>query len=335
MLNVGEQLVSSYLRYIKKCSFIQTNLYTIEAQGEIDVVGLNIENQQVYICEVAIHLTTGLQYTKNNRPNNIQKLTDKFSRDIEYARNYFDEYDQHFMLWSPIVKDSKGKPEYNQRRHLVEIQENIKRKYGIVIECIVNEKFHECLDELRNYAKHETKALQCPLMRLMQIEEYLGKHVSKVTDSDNEVYFHNVTSPANDIQTEKKADIVYSEFWEPIRNGEFGELFAGKPVPIRDEGWISKNINSIGVNLFLNKQQCYILLHFKGTNPVERRERVMTLFPESSYEYEYRESPKEPAKVVFPVLDKGKNDRDDWDEIREKLVNMGTDIYNKINESGI
>ena len=58
----------------------------------------------------------------------------------------------------------------------------------------------------------------------------------------------------------------------------------------------------------------------------------MALFPESDYSYEYKNSPKE-IKVQFPVLDKGKNNRDDWPEIREKLVNMGTDIYNKINES--
>ena len=175
MLNVGEQLVSSYLRYIRGCNFIQTNLYTIESQGEIDVVGLNMEEQQVYICEVAIHLTTGLQYVKNNRPNNVQKLTDKFSRDIEYAQKYFDEYNQHFMLWSPIVKDTRGKPENNQMLHLKEIKTNIKERYGIDIECIVNEKFQECLVELRTYARAQTKELQCPLMRLMQIEEYLDR----------------------------------------------------------------------------------------------------------------------------------------------------------------
>ena len=173
MLNVGEQLVSSYLRYIRGCNFIQTNLYTIESQGEIDVVGLNMEEQQVYICEVAIHLTTGLQYVKNKRPNNVQKLTDKFSRDIEYAQKYFDEYNQHFMLWSPIVKDTRGKPENNQMLHLKEIKTNIKERYKIDIECIVNEKFQECLVELRTYARAQTKELQCPLMRLMQIEEYL------------------------------------------------------------------------------------------------------------------------------------------------------------------
>ena len=78
MINVGEQLVSSYLRYIRHCDFTQTNLYTIESQGEIDVVGVNLAEQRAYICEVAIHLTTGLQYTKSNRVNNVEKLTEKF-----------------------------------------------------------------------------------------------------------------------------------------------------------------------------------------------------------------------------------------------------------------
>lgn len=154
-------------------------------------------------------------------------------------------------------------------------------------------------------------------------------------NSHEELSFHHVARPAIDIQTEKKPDVGYSEFWSPIREGKFGELFAGKPVTLSNDGCISKKIRNIGVSLFLNKQKCYILLHFKGTNPVERRETVMALFPESSYEYEYRESPKELAKVIFPVLNKGKNDRDDWDEIREKLVEMGTEIYNKIDESDL
>ena len=321
MLNVGEQLVSSYLRYIRKCDFIQTNLYTVESQGDIDVVGLNIAEQQVYICEVAIHLTTGLQYVKNKRPNNVQKLTDKFSRDIGYARKYFGEYNQHFMLWSPIVKNTKGKPEYNQVQHLAEIEANIKRQYDIDIECIVNEKFYACLEELRLYAVTQTAALQCPLMRLMQIEELLGKHVSN----------HHAARPAGDIQTEERTEGKYSEFWAPIRAGKLGEVFKGKPVPIRDEGWIRKDIRNTGVSLYLTNQLCYIRLYFKDTN---HREEVMTLFPKPDYDYEYADSPKE-TKVVFPVLDKGKKNRDEWDEIREKLVDMGTDIYNKIKESEV
>ena len=182
-MNVGEQFVSSYLQYIRGCDFIRTNLPT-KSQGEIDVVGLNLVEKQVYICEVAIHLTTGLKYEKNNRPNNVEKLKGKFSRSIKYAIERWDpcDYDHHFMLWSPIVKNTKGKPENNQMQHLAEIEAEIKKEYDIEIEFIVNEKFQKCLAKLRNYVrdKRKTTAFQCPLMRLMQIEYFLDEHVSKL-----------------------------------------------------------------------------------------------------------------------------------------------------------
>ena len=60
----------------------------------------------------------------------------------------------------------------------------------------------------------------------------------------------------------------------------------------------------------------------------------MELFPKSDYSYDYNDSPKQ-IRVQFPALNKGKDNMEDWDEIREKLVEMGTDIYNKINESGL
>ena len=153
-------------------------------------------------------------------------------------------------------------------------------------------------------------------------------------NSHNEISFHHVARPAIDIQTEKKTDVGYSEFWAPIRNGEYGELFKGKPVPLSNEGWIPKDINNIGVWLFINNQRCYVQLYFRGENPLERRDSVMELFPETDYSYHFNDSPKQ-IRVQFPILEKGKNDRDAWDEIREKLVEMGTDIYNKINESGL
>ncbi|MDE0012047.1 MAG: hypothetical protein OXU36_12930 [Candidatus Poribacteria bacterium] len=155
-------------------------------------------------------------------------------------------------------------------------------------------------------------------------------------NSHNELSFHHVVGPAIDIQTEKKAEAGYSEFWQPIRDGKFEELFAGKPVPISNDGWIGRAIRNrnIGVWLFITNQRCYVQVYFQGENPLERRNNVMTLFPESDYDYEYKDTAKE-IKVQFPVLDKGKNDQDDWDEIRQELVAMGTDIYNKIQESNL
>ena len=153
-------------------------------------------------------------------------------------------------------------------------------------------------------------------------------------NTHNELSFHHVARPTIDIQTERKAEAEESEFWAPVRGGELGELFAGKPVPISNEGWISKSIRNIGVSLFLTNQRCYIQLYFQGKDRLERRDKIMALFPESDYPYEYNDSPKQ-IRVQFPVLDKGKNDSDDSDEIREKLVALGTDIYNKINESNL
>ena len=177
-MNVGEQLVSSYLRYVRECDFIQTNLYT-DSQGEIDVVGINLSQRKVYVCEVAIHLTTGLQYVKDKRPNNINKLIDKFSRDIAYARKYLADYEHEFMLWSPVVKDSKGDPLYNQIAHLGEVRRRIAGMFDVELKCVVNEAFSDALRELRLYAGRQTAELQCPLMRLLQIEELLGRHVSR------------------------------------------------------------------------------------------------------------------------------------------------------------
>jgi len=177
MLNIGEELVASYLEYIKGCEFVQKNLYTPDTQGEIDVVAINLKEKKVYICEVAIHLTTGLRYMKATKQNNVEKLTDKFSKDIEYGQKYLRDYEQHYMLWSPVIKKSKDTSINCQARDIEQIGKNIKQKYNIDIEFVINDAFHEALQALRAYARKETKELKCPVLRLLQIEETLGRHL--------------------------------------------------------------------------------------------------------------------------------------------------------------
>ena len=154
--------------------------FSNEAQGEIDVVGISLKDKKVYVCEVAIHWTTGLQYVKAKRPNTINKLTEKFSRDIEYANKYFADYDKHFMLWSPVVKRRKDDSQYDQLVHLNAIDANIEGSYGVSIEFVVNERFLACINEMRAYAKTKTEDLKCPVMRLLQIEEHLSKHIGRL-----------------------------------------------------------------------------------------------------------------------------------------------------------
>ena len=185
-MNPGEEIVAVYLQYIKGCEFTQVNLYTPDVQGEIDVIGINLAPKELYVCEVAIHLPTGIKYTKKreqddgtikNQPNNVSKLIEKFSRDIEYANRYFLEYDKYFMLWNPIVKKSGKRAKHDQMRDVEEVRARLKEQYGVEIELIINEQFLLCLKELMNYAARETKDLKSHILRVMQIEEYLEKHI--------------------------------------------------------------------------------------------------------------------------------------------------------------
>jgi hypothetical protein len=174
-MNVGEEIVAVYLQFIRGCEFTQTNLYHPDVQGEIDVVGINLTPNELYVCEVAIHLETGLKYVKkNNQPDNVDRLVSKFSKDIKYANQYFPDYEKHFMFWSPIVKNTPT-AKHDQMKDIKEIQAKIKEQYSIEIDMVINERFLSCIKELRNYAGKQTKELKSPILRLMQIEEYSVK----------------------------------------------------------------------------------------------------------------------------------------------------------------
>ena len=215
-----------------------------------------------------------------------------------------------------VIENQFGKADWDHWGRL----EAYARAQNATVAVLIAESFEDLMIVTCN-RRNEESAIHWYLIRAQANEH-------------KELSFHHVVGPAIDIQIEKRAEGGYSEFWAPIRNGEFGELFAGKPVPISNEGWICKAIRNISVCLFLTNQRCYIQLYFEGKDRLERRDTIMALFPELDYPYEYNDSPKQ-IRVQFPVLDKGRNDRDDWDEIREKLVTMGTDIYNKINESDL
>ena len=175
-MNIGEELVGDYLQFIKGCEFVQKNLYTKDEQGEIDVVGIELKTKKVYLCEVAIHLITGLQYVYNSKPNNVNKLCEKFSKDIEYARKYFPEkdgYQHHFMLWSPVVKN-------NQLQDISEIQQKMKHKYNVSVEAVINEDFLDRLEQLKKYAEIETKEAKSAVVRLYQIEYRTTENIAKL-----------------------------------------------------------------------------------------------------------------------------------------------------------
>lgn len=180
MENIGESLVGDYLKVILGCDFVEFNLYTPDVQGEIDVVGINAKAKKIYICEVATHLVTGLMYVnpKNKTPDNVDRFVKKFTKNIQYANKYFDEYEKRFMLWSPIIKNQVG-AKHNQTNDILNIKNEIFNLFNVDLEIICNKDYMECINKLRQYARTETKELKSPVLRLFQIEEKLTKHLKK------------------------------------------------------------------------------------------------------------------------------------------------------------
>jgi len=183
MENIGESLVGDYLKVKRDCSFVEFNLYTPDVQGEIDVVGINVKDKIIYICEVATHLVTGLMYVnpKDKTPDNVDRFVKKFSKNIEYANTYFPEYQKIFMLWSPIVKNQKYGAKFNQTDDIDKIKAVIHERFQVDIEVVSNQDYMRCLNELRLYASTETKELKSPVLRLFQIEEKLSEHLKKLS----------------------------------------------------------------------------------------------------------------------------------------------------------
>ena len=182
--NIGEEIAGQYLKVCRNCDFVEYNLYTTEAQGEIDVVGIDTKNKRVFVCEVAIHLG-GLQYNKNGQPDNYERFLKKFEKDIFYANSRFDDtYEKVYMLWSPVVRNSKEGAKYNQLKDVERVKENLKHLHNIDLELIINKRFLDCLDELRAYAGKQTEELKSPILRFMQIEYRLDIHVTRELSKD-------------------------------------------------------------------------------------------------------------------------------------------------------
>jgi Holliday junction resolvase-like predicted endonuclease len=177
--NIGEEIAGLWLQIEKGCDFVQYNLYTPDVQGEIDVVAINFRERAVYICEVAVHMVTGLQYVKDARPDTEARLLKKFHKDIDYAEREFADFVRVFMLWSPVVKARTAGGQYCQVTAVENVRKQIKEQRGVELELVINERFQERLHRLRTYAASKTEELKSPILRLLQIEELLSRHLDR------------------------------------------------------------------------------------------------------------------------------------------------------------
>lgn len=178
MHNIAEEITGEWLRHIKKCEFVEYNVKGPH-QTEIDVIGLNIINKEIYVCEVAAHIH-GLQYVdpQKRRPDTENRFIHKFTKDQEYIQQHFDNFTKHYMLWSPIVKSSKEGAKYDALKSVLSAKEVLK-KSGINLELVINERYYAAIQDLRKEALKQTHDLSnSSVLRYLQIEEYLNKYLS-------------------------------------------------------------------------------------------------------------------------------------------------------------
>lgn len=181
MIDAGEELTGSYLKYVLNCDFVEYHTHIKFIKGEINVVGIDLEKKIVYLCEVVTHLEGGMQYVKNGQPDNVDRLIKKFSKDIEYAKRNFSEYKHIFMLWSPIIRIPKKKDtKHNQMRDIKQIQNTIEEKFNMQIKIVINEEYLYCIRELKHVATRKTEAMSGTIMRFLQIDEKIKEHVDKL-----------------------------------------------------------------------------------------------------------------------------------------------------------
>ena len=159
---IGEYVVGAWLKVVKKCSFIDYNVRPpikgLEGLGEFDVVGLDLKNKKVFICEVVTHLN-GMGY--KDLETTVKKVEDKFMRQQKYAKGYLpNDFDVRYMLWSPIVT-----PKY-----LAEIEKIAKKEE---LELVINSSYSTKIDEIKTAIKGETKDFGNPFIRVIQIFEAL------------------------------------------------------------------------------------------------------------------------------------------------------------------
>ena len=160
--DIGEQLVGAYLKVIRRCHFI---LYNVRPPGggfkgleEIDVIGINLKEKAVYLCEVATHLG-GLDYGGNR--TTINTLKKKYERLVQYADQFLPEFpERHFMIWSPYVPKGYLTEQLNQWDNL---------------ELIINHHYRRALNRLRKEAAARTNDEGNDAFRLLQIIGHLRK----------------------------------------------------------------------------------------------------------------------------------------------------------------
>lgn len=164
MRDIGEYVAGDYLKYVKQCDVINHNVRTrdggAEGQNELDVIGLDFTSKTAYLCEVATHLSGGLNYGGATTMFTIEKVLAKHAFQKRYADLYLTNFNEkRFMLWSPIVPVGKITAALQEKAPDLEL--------------IINKRYSEAVEELKALARQNKSFTTDPFFRFLQIMESL------------------------------------------------------------------------------------------------------------------------------------------------------------------
>lgn len=177
-MDLNELIASAYLEYVVGCDMVETHVYIGERSDSIDVIGVNTDDWTVYVCEVEDHLL-GTRYSlSKQQKNHVTRCVRKFREIAYYVNHRYEGFEKRYMLWTPVVTEHNREFIRNPVQDLNEIVTLIHIEQGIKVEPVANERYAQCLTELRQALGNTKRVLNSPVLRFIQLEEQLGKHVA-------------------------------------------------------------------------------------------------------------------------------------------------------------
>lgn len=164
MPEMGENLVGCYLKLVLGCEIVVYN-QRISRQGEVDVMGIDLDKKIIYLCEVTTHIL-GVGYGKSYQ-DSIKKIRNKFTRDIKYSKNILKEFKKVFMYWAPNVSSGIVKLLESYKKELL--------KKNIDFRLVINKEYSEYVGQLEKLARKDAQNRGEPFYRALQILGHLRK----------------------------------------------------------------------------------------------------------------------------------------------------------------
>jgi Holliday junction resolvase-like predicted endonuclease len=156
-MEMGESLVAAYLRHIRECELVMTNVYTASGQGELDVVGVGKgKKPTVWFCEVTTHIR-GMNNPAKRRAD--ERVRDKIKRAQKFAAITFPKANHVFEVWSPKVRPG-----------LVPGLEAVVQELApIKLDLVINQEYCTRVQALIDDARKNTSATNDDAYRMLQI----------------------------------------------------------------------------------------------------------------------------------------------------------------------